>query len=122
MSTLGGGRNACAGADVDAEVRELRDMIRRETLAGATAFVTHLADSGGLRTGVDVEQGADVCWALVNSLLLQLLVDTRAWSLQECGEWLVLAVSATLVDAGGDSGPRPLPSVDVRDDPKRERL
>lgn len=45
-----------AAADVDAEARDLHDMIRSESLAGATAFVTHLADVGGRRSDIGIER------------------------------------------------------------------
>lgn len=111
-----------AAADVDLEARELRDMIRRESLAGATAFVTHLAGAGGLRPGVSVERGADACWALVNSLLLDLVVATRGWSLQEYGEWLVRLASATLLEPeGGPASSQRPPAVRIVHAATRER-
>lgn len=110
-----------AAADVDAEALALRDMIRRETLAGATAFVTHLAGVGGLRADVSIERGADACWALVNSMLLHLLVATRGWSLKEYGEWLVQVASTTLLEPEAHASPRPALAVRTVHDATRER-
>jgi predicted GNAT family acetyltransferase len=87
-----------AAADVDADAHALSEMIHRESLAGATAFVTHLAGVDGLRADVSIDRGADACWALVNSLMLHLLVAARGWSLQEYGEWLVRIASTTLLE------------------------
>jgi AcrR family transcriptional regulator len=87
-----------AAADVDADARDLLDLIRRESLAGATAFVTHLAGVGGLRSDVTVEQAAEACWALLNSLLQQLLVANRGWSVHEYGEWLARLTATMLLE------------------------
>ncbi|HET9827828.1 MAG TPA: N-acetyltransferase [Nocardioidaceae bacterium] len=86
-----------AAADVDAEVRELAATIRRESMAGATAFVTHLAGTGGMRSDVSVEKGADVCWAVMNSLLWHLLGSVRGWAAREYGDWLDEVLSTTLL-------------------------
>ena len=110
-----------AAADVDAEARALTEMIRRESLAGATAFVTHLAGGGGLRADVSIERGADACWALVNSLLLHLLVVTRGWSLQEYGEWLVQVASTMLLEPAGPARSRPALDIRTVHEQTRER-
>jgi AcrR family transcriptional regulator len=110
-----------AAADVDADVCALRDAIRRETLIGATAFVSHLAGAGGLRADLSIERGADVCWALINSLLLHLLVSLRGWSRQEYGDWLARVVATTLLEPTAGQGSRPTGNVQTRLDPRRER-
>jgi AcrR family transcriptional regulator len=110
-----------AAADVDAEARALQDLIHRESLDGATAFVTHLAGAGALRAGLSVEQGADICWALINSRLLQLLVDARGWRPHEYGEWLVEAASATLLEPQGNAVARRAPAVRTIHNPARQR-
>jgi predicted GNAT family acetyltransferase len=110
-----------AAADVDDDARALRDLIRRETLAGATAFVTHLAGAGGLRPSLSVERAADACWALVNSLLPHLLMDTRGWPAREYAEWLVRVTSATLLDPDRPVPARSTPAVRVVPEPAHER-
>jgi AcrR family transcriptional regulator len=89
-----------AAADVDADARALLDLIQSQSLTGATLFVTHLADAGGLRSDLTVERAADACWALVNSLLQHLLVSSRGWTLQEYAEWLERVAAATLLEPG----------------------
>jgi AcrR family transcriptional regulator len=96
-----------AAADVDDEVRRLVDVIRHESMAGATAFVSHLAEVGGLRDGVTVERAADACWAVVNSLLWHLLVTIRGWPAGEYGDWLADVLTATLLGPAGPSPSRP---------------
>jgi AcrR family transcriptional regulator len=87
-----------AAADVDEEVHELGETIRRESLVGATAFVRHLAEVGGLRDGLSVEKAADVCWALMNSVLWHLLVSVRGWSERDYAAWLVQVVTVSLLE------------------------
>lgn len=87
-----------AAADVDSEARALLDTIRQETLSGATAFVTHLAGVGGLRADLPLERAADACWALMNSLLQQLLIADRGWSVAEYRDWFVRVVTASLLE------------------------
>jgi AcrR family transcriptional regulator len=93
-----------AAADVDAEARALQDTIHRESLTGATAFVTHLADVGGLRPDLSIERAADSCWALLNSQLPHLLGTARAWSPREYGDWLVRVLIATLLEHPAAAG------------------
>lgn len=109
-----------SAADVDDEAHQLLDTIRRESLVGATAFVTHLAGRGGLRAGISIEKGADTCWALVNSVLLHLLVADRGWSTEEFRDWLADVVTMTLLEPEGHSrvGPAPVRTVH---DPARGR-
>ncbi len=110
-----------AAADVDADARALSQMIRQESLDGATAFVTHLAGVGGLRRDVSIERGADACWALVNSMLLHLLVGIRGWGLTEYGEWLVRVASTTLLEPDASASARPALAIRTGDERARER-
>jgi AcrR family transcriptional regulator/predicted GNAT family acetyltransferase len=96
-----------AAADVDDEVRELSETIRRESLVGARGFATHLAGTGGLRKGLTPERAADVCWAVVNSLLWHLLVSVRGWPASAYGDWLVDAMTATLLEPAEPAASRP---------------
>ena len=110
-----------AAADVDADARALSQMIRQESLDGATAFVTHLVGVGGLRRDVSIERGADACWALVNSMLLHLLVGIRGWGLTEYGEWLVRVASTTLLEPEASASARPALAIRTGDERARER-
>jgi AcrR family transcriptional regulator len=92
------GRALLSAADADEEAADLLAAIRRESHAGATAFVEHLASVGGLRPGLDPTRGADACWSLVNSVLYDLLVLDRGWSPADYEDWLVTVVSATLLE------------------------
>lgn len=91
------GRVLFSAADVDDEAADLLATVRRESLVGATAFVDHLASAGGLRPGLAPSRGADVCWALVNSVLYDRLVLDRGWTRDDYEDWLFAVVSATLL-------------------------
>jgi AcrR family transcriptional regulator len=110
-----------AAADVDVEARALQDLIHRETLAGATAFVTHLAGTGGLRADLSIERGADICWSLVNSRLQQLLVDARGWAPHEYREWLIEVASTTLLEPQKGAVPHRTPQIRITHNPSRQR-
>jgi AcrR family transcriptional regulator len=119
-SPLGGA--VLAAADVDEGARALRETIRRESLAGATAFVTDLAAKGGLRDGLDPARAADICWALVNSVLLHLLVEVRGWSPAEYGDWLVSLLRATLLEpVAGTAAVDGSPAVEIRHEREAHR-
>jgi AcrR family transcriptional regulator len=113
------GQVVVAAADVDDDVHELAETIRRESLAGATAFVSHLAAAGGLRPDVPLERAAEGCWALINSLLWHLLVSVRGWPAREYGDWLVDVVTATLLEPTDPRTSRP--AVRVVHQPDRGR-
>jgi AcrR family transcriptional regulator len=94
------GATLLAAADVDDEVHELRELVRRESLEGARGFIAHLHEVGGLRADLGAERAADLCWAVLNSMLLSLLVGPRGWSLAEYGDWLLRVLRATLLPPG----------------------
>ncbi len=83
--------------DADAEVAALRARIDVERQGGARMFVTHLASVGGLRDDLDVEQGADMCWILMNPLLQARLRSERGWSRAAVEDWLVRLTTASLL-------------------------
>jgi AcrR family transcriptional regulator len=83
--------------DADAEVAALRARIDVERQGGARMFVTHLASVGGLRDDLDVEQGADMCWILMNPLLQARLRNERGWTREAVEDWLVRLTTASLL-------------------------
>ena len=83
--------------DADAEAAALRARIDVERQGGARMFVTHLAAVGGLRTGVSVEAGADMCWVLMNPLLQARLRTDRGWTREAVADWLVRMTAASLL-------------------------
>ena len=85
----------CRGADADVE--EFARTIEGERLFGATAFVTHLDESGFLRPGLDADRARDELWVLISPEVWAQLVQRRGWSHDQYEAWLGDAVSAALL-------------------------
>jgi AcrR family transcriptional regulator len=98
LAVLLGSRSA------DADLDEFARTTDEERLTGSAAFVAQLADSGGLRRGVDPDRARDVLWALISPELYLLLVVRRGWPLDDYERWLVEAISDALLSPGDDPG------------------
>ena len=83
--------------DADADAAALRARIDVERQGGARMFVTHLEAVGGLREGLTVDAGADICWVLMNPLLQARLRTDRGWAREAVGDWLVRMTAASLL-------------------------
>lgn len=83
--------------DADPEAAAVRDRTEDQRRAGARMFVSHLAESGGLRAGLTVDEAVDMCWILMNPLLQLRLREERGWSADDVGAWLVRLASASLL-------------------------
>ena len=57
-------------------------------MIGAGAIVRHLAETGGLRPGVDPDRARDMVWTLIAPEVYELLVTDRGWTLDEYEKWL----------------------------------
>ncbi|MDT3444383.1 MULTISPECIES: TetR/AcrR family transcriptional regulator [unclassified Pseudofrankia] len=77
---------ARSGGDPDLEA--LAATTDLERLTGATVMVTHLAEIGGLRPGLDLGLARDTVWALISPDLYRLLVVERGWSHDDYERWL----------------------------------
>jgi AcrR family transcriptional regulator len=80
----------------DAELTQFRATINGERLVGADLLVSHLASTGGLRTGLDPGRARDIVWALISPEVYELLVSDRGWSPQEYEQWLTQALADAL--------------------------
>ncbi len=56
-----------------------------------------LATKGGLRSGVTVEQAADLLWAMTDSTWYGLLVRERGWSPEQYEQWEVTTLTGFLL-------------------------
>ncbi len=83
--------------DADAEAAALRARIDVERRGGARMFVAHLASVGGLRDGLTVDAGADMCWILMSPLLQARLRAERGWSRKQVEDWLIRLTSSSLL-------------------------
>jgi AcrR family transcriptional regulator len=75
-------------AGIDPEMKALRGEKVGHRLAGARAFVTHLANHGGLRADLDVDTATDIVWVHSDPGLYYRLVIERHWTHQRFTPWL----------------------------------
>src|SRR4051794_19286285 len=75
-------------AGIDAQARALREQTVAQRLAGARAFVKHLANHGGLAADLDLRAAADIAWVHSDAALYRWLVLERRWSRQRFHTWL----------------------------------
>jgi TetR/AcrR family transcriptional regulator, regulator of autoinduction and epiphytic fitness len=86
-----------AAADIDPAAAQLLAEGSRNRMLGATAFIRHLASRGGLAAGLTEQRAAELCWALTDGHLYQLLVAQRSWSAAEFSRWLSDSLAAALL-------------------------
>ena len=87
--------NAAADADPDAATMLAESL--RGRMFGARAFAAHLASLDALAVEVSEERAADLCWALNDPHLYQLLVGQRGWTTAEFERWLSASLAAMLL-------------------------
>ncbi len=75
-------------AGIDEQARALREQTVAQRLAGARAFVKHLANHGGLAAGLDLGAAADIAWVHSDPALYRWLVLERHWSRERFRAWL----------------------------------
>ncbi|TKV59258.1 TetR/AcrR family transcriptional regulator [Nakamurella flava] len=86
------------GAEADPAVARLWAQVQDERLAGMTMFARHLAETGCLAAGVDVEYARDVLWTCTAVEVYDLLVHQRGWALTAYADWLDSILSTSLLD------------------------
>ena len=86
-----------AAADTDPAVAELLAQASRNRLIGAAKFIQRLASLGGLAAGLTEHYAAELCWALTDGHLYQLLVAQRGWSTADFNRWLYDSLAAALL-------------------------
>lgn len=77
-----------SAAPSDSEISALWQRIQTEFYANQRAIVEQLKKNDALRSGVDVERGADVLWTLNHPSVYALLVGERGWTPGHYEEWL----------------------------------
>ena len=86
-----------AAADIDPAAAELLAEASRQRMAGAAAFMRHLASLDGLAAGMTEQRAAELCWALTDGHLYRLLVAQRGWSTADFTRWLSDSLAAALL-------------------------
>ena len=80
----------------DPDLEALAETTDRERLAGVTALVGHLDESGGLRPGLDPDRARDAIWTLISPDVYRMLVVERGWSHDDYERWLADTLVATI--------------------------
>ena len=86
-----------AAADIDPAAAELLAEASRQRMAGAAAFMRHLASLDGLAAGMTEQRAAELSWALSDGHLYRLLVAQRGWSTADFTRWLSDSLAAALL-------------------------
>lgn len=86
-------------ASLDHTLTEIWNELEEQRRAGMGRFAQLLADRGALRTGMSVEEAADLLWGLNSHELYEKLVVQRSWPVQRYQEWLATALVAALLES-----------------------
>jgi AcrR family transcriptional regulator len=86
-----------AAADTDRAAAQLLAETNRRRMQGATAFIRYLASLDGLAAGLTEQHAAELCWALTDGHLYQLLVTQRSWTTADFNRWLSGSLAAALL-------------------------
>jgi AcrR family transcriptional regulator len=81
----------------DPDLQAFAEKIHAERLTGTTLFVTHLAESGSLRPGLDPARARDAVWVLNSPEVHRLLVTDRGWGSDDYQDWLAETISRTIL-------------------------
>lgn len=75
-------------SSTEPEAQEVWQEISERRAANMRKLVKDLRDSGGLRAGLSIDEGADIVWATNSPELYVLLVVERGWSIDRFERWL----------------------------------
>lgn len=84
------------GARSDNALAELWAQTLEQRLRGMTMLATHLAEAGGLRRALSVEEARDSLWTLISPEIYELLVVQRGWPKERYRDWITRAMIAEL--------------------------
>jgi AcrR family transcriptional regulator len=75
-------------SSTEPEAAEVWQEISERRAANMRLLIRDIRDAGGLRTGLSVNEAADVVWAMNSSELYLLLTAERGWSPRRFERWL----------------------------------
>jgi AcrR family transcriptional regulator len=84
------------GRHVDDSLSPIWATLQEEGLTGMAVFGRHLAETGQLRGGVDLDEVRDVLWNYLAIDHYERLVLTQGWSLDRYAQWLGRAITCAL--------------------------
>ena len=77
-----------SAADVDEQAHALLESLEQQRLRGMGMFAADLDRRGALRTGLTVEEAADLLWFYIQPVHWDLLVKQRGWSRAAYRAWV----------------------------------
>lgn len=86
-----------AAAAADPEMRRLQSQLNAQRLERMTHNARSLANTGGLRADVTIENAGEILWTYSSPELYELLVLTRGWPLDGYGKFIADAMIAALL-------------------------
>jgi AcrR family transcriptional regulator len=75
-------------SSTEPEARDVWEEISQRRASNMRKLVQDLADAGGLRDDLTIDEAADIVWATNSSELYVLFTDQRGWSPQRFERWL----------------------------------
>ena len=85
-----------SAAGTDPQAQQLLEAGHAQRLTGARSFVRHLAENGGLRSGLSVSDAIDIVWVHNDPILFYRLVQQRGWSAKRYENWLYRTIHLQL--------------------------
>jgi AcrR family transcriptional regulator len=84
-------------ADGDPDLQPLRQETLDRRRIGAVTIMGPIAESGGLRPGLDLDHAADVVWTMNSPEVYLNLVEKRRWAPEQYESWLGDALVSLLL-------------------------
>jgi AcrR family transcriptional regulator len=90
-------RTLAEAAALDPKVAGIWDEIEAQRLDGMGRFAADLADAGGLRADLTIDEARDVAWTIYSHAVYRMLVVERGWTAERYGKWLVETLAYALL-------------------------
>jgi AcrR family transcriptional regulator len=81
----------------DPDLKAFSAKTNAERLAGTAMFVTHLAETGSLRPGLDTGRARDEVWVLNSPEVYRLFVTDRGWRNDDYQDWIAETISRAVL-------------------------
>jgi hypothetical protein len=81
----------------DKTLREFTRTVEDERAIGTRRVAQHVADTFGLRAGLDTEQAAAILWTLTAPEIADRLINQRGWDWDQFTAWLATTMADTLL-------------------------
>jgi TetR/AcrR family transcriptional regulator, regulator of autoinduction and epiphytic fitness len=83
-------------AQVDPEIAELQDEIRRQRRTGQSRIVAAIADRDALDPDLSLSDAEDITYAALSPEVHRILTTERRWTADQYERWLIRALSSLL--------------------------